>query len=222
MPPIRTDPVCTGWNGSLTSYCFISPVPQHDTYRYLSSTDRPMSLTSGGTAPNPCSSGGSCSAGAGSAGIVMTLVTAQRPPSSSCQSQIDADRSSRLTTTPTNPYFFAGSCAGRNSSTIWYWSPTLTVCTRLRDFMSQKCSRCPYLPPSSRSGTTPSSIMEGVAHSDVTRTSSLMCHQTSYARYWSPLSCSNGPITSNVSWSSSATPPGPSWPFPPPRQETYR
>ena len=31
MPPIRTDPVSTGWNGSLTSYCRSSPVPQHDT-----------------------------------------------------------------------------------------------------------------------------------------------------------------------------------------------
>ena len=87
-----------------------------------------MSVTSGGTAPKPCSSGGSCSAGAGSAGIVITLVAAHWP-SSSCQSQIDADRSSTLTTTPTKPYFLVGSCAGRSSSTIWCSSPRSIVCT---------------------------------------------------------------------------------------------
>ena len=82
-----------------------------------------MSVTSGGTAPNPCSSGGSFSAAAGSAGMVMTLVAAHRSPSPvaagfSCQSQIDADRSSTLTTTPAKPYSLVGSWAGRSSSTI--------------------------------------------------------------------------------------------------------
>src|SRR5262249_58461435 len=115
MPPIRTEPVSTGWNGSLTSYCFISPVPQQETYRRLSSTDRPMSVTSGGTAPKPCSSGGNCSAGAGSAGVVITLLGAHLPLGS-CPSQIDADRSSTLANTPTNPYFLAGAWAGPRSS----------------------------------------------------------------------------------------------------------
>jgi hypothetical protein len=31
MPPIRNLPVSFGLNGSLTSYCWKSPVPQHDT-----------------------------------------------------------------------------------------------------------------------------------------------------------------------------------------------
>ena len=31
MPPMCSEPVSTGLNGSLTSYCRSSPVPQHDT-----------------------------------------------------------------------------------------------------------------------------------------------------------------------------------------------
>src|SRR5262249_50069554 len=100
------------------SYCFISPVPQQDTYRYRSSTDRPMSVISGGTAPNGCSAGGRSSEWAGSAGIEITL-SAAHFPSCSCQSQIEADRSSTLATTTTNPYLLAGSWAGRSSNAIW-------------------------------------------------------------------------------------------------------
>lgn len=118
IPPRRTLPVSLGANGSLTSYWRKSPVPQHDTYRKRSSSDRLMSVTSGGTAPNPFSSGGSSSASAGSAGIVITFWIFQSPPSR-CHIQIDADRSSTDTTTPTNPYVFCGSWAGRSSSTIW-------------------------------------------------------------------------------------------------------
>ena len=108
----------------------------------------------------------------------MTFCAANLP-FSSCQSQIDADRSSTLTTTPTKPYFLVGSCAGRSSSTIWYWSPMSMVWMLVRVFMSQKCSRCPYLRPSSRSGTIPSSIIDGVPHVEVIATSWLMCHHTS-------------------------------------------
>ena len=46
-------------------------MPQQDTYRSLSSTDSEMSVISGGTAPNGCRIGGSCSVSAGSGGIVM-------------------------------------------------------------------------------------------------------------------------------------------------------
>jgi len=43
--------------------------------------DRSMSVTSGGTAPNPCSRGGSCSLGAGSAGIgIAKLIAAAMQP----------------------------------------------------------------------------------------------------------------------------------------------
>src|SRR5215218_8871179 len=51
IPPRRTEPVSRGWKMSATSYCLSSPVPQQDTYSQRSSTDRSMSETSGGTAP---------------------------------------------------------------------------------------------------------------------------------------------------------------------------
>ena len=70
-----------------------------------------MSVTSGGTAPKPCSSGGSSSASAGSAGIVIALRIFQSP-SSRYQCQTEAERSSTETTTPTNPHWRRGSCAG--------------------------------------------------------------------------------------------------------------
>ena len=46
-------------------------MPQQETYSERSSTDSEMSVTSGGTAPNGCRMGGSCSASAGSGGIVQ-------------------------------------------------------------------------------------------------------------------------------------------------------
>src|SRR5437763_5104386 len=117
IPPRWTEPVSFGFSGSLTSYCLSSPVPQQETYSHLSSTERSMSLISGGTAPNGCNAGGSSEASAGSAGIVITFLAAHRSPSR-CQSQTDAERSSTLITTPTNPHDFPGSCAGLSSSTI--------------------------------------------------------------------------------------------------------
>ena len=103
MPPSRTEPVSRGLNGSLTSYCFSSPVPQQDTYSHRSSTDRSMSEISGGTAPKGLSAGGRSSGSAGSAGMVMTLRTAHRSPSL-CHIHTDPDRSSTLITTPTKPH----------------------------------------------------------------------------------------------------------------------
>jgi hypothetical protein len=61
-----------------------------------------MSVTSGGTAPNPFSMSGRSSALAGSAGMVMTLRTAQRS-FSRYQVQIDDERSFRLITQLTKP-----------------------------------------------------------------------------------------------------------------------
>src|SRR5215218_2517506 len=58
MPPSLTEPVSLGLNGSATSYCLSSPVPQQDTYSQRSSTDRSMSETSGGTAPKGLRAGG--------------------------------------------------------------------------------------------------------------------------------------------------------------------
>src|SRR5437870_6252127 len=97
IPPRRTDPVSFGLWGSLTSYCLSSPVPKHDTYSQRSSTDRSMSLTSGGTAPNGCSAGGRSAVSAGSAGIVMTFLTPQRSPSR-YHSHTEAERSATLIT----------------------------------------------------------------------------------------------------------------------------
>ena len=62
-----------------------------------------MSVTSGGTAPNGLSAGGSRSASAGSAGMVITLSAAHWPPSR-CQRKTEADRSSVEITTPTKPH----------------------------------------------------------------------------------------------------------------------
>ena len=62
-----------GFIGSVTSYCRSSPVPQQATYRKRSSSDRSMSLISGGTAPKPFSSGGSTAASSGSGGITAVL-----------------------------------------------------------------------------------------------------------------------------------------------------
>src|SRR5262245_24221642 len=103
MPPIFTEPVSTGLNGSETSNCFSSPVPQHDKYRNRSSSDRLISVTSGGTAPKPLRSGGRSSAAAGSAGISFTLRRRHVPDlllPSRCHTQIDDERSLRLVTTP--------------------------------------------------------------------------------------------------------------------------
>src|SRR5262245_42256107 len=106
MPPIFTEPVSTGLKGSDTSNCFSSPVPQHETYRNRSSSERLMSVTSGGTAPKPLSSGGRSSAAAGSAGISITLRMrhdAYLLLPSRYHTQIDAERSFKLVTTPTKP-----------------------------------------------------------------------------------------------------------------------
>src|SRR5271167_1960661 len=102
MPPSRTDPTCFGFAGSDTSNCFISPVPQHETYKYRSSTDRSMSVMSGGTAANGLRAGGRRFGSAGSAGMVMTF-SAFHSCSSRNQRQTEPDRSSVEITTPTKP-----------------------------------------------------------------------------------------------------------------------
>jgi len=63
-----------------------------------------MSLTSGGTALNGLSAGGSALSSAGSAGISITLVSCHFPfPPPWCQVQTELERSLRLMTTPANP-----------------------------------------------------------------------------------------------------------------------
>src|SRR5947199_5779527 len=99
MPPKCNDPVFLGWNGSDTSYCRNSPVPKQDTYRKRSSSERLISVIKGGTALNPCSSGGKVAGSAGSAGISITFLMAHFP-SSRYHTQIDAERSLSEMATP--------------------------------------------------------------------------------------------------------------------------
>ena len=61
-----------------------------------------MSVTSGGQAPKPLSTGGSSAGSDGSAGIVMIFFTAHLLPSR-YQVQIEDDRFSRLITQLTKP-----------------------------------------------------------------------------------------------------------------------
>src|SRR5258708_21338918 len=79
--------------------------------------ERSMSLTSGGTAPNPCRRGGSLSLDTGSGGIVAVFSMWNLPPSRH-QVQIEPSRFVVSTTTPRNPYSRTGSCAGRTSSDL--------------------------------------------------------------------------------------------------------
>src|SRR6185436_17222761 len=153
MPPSLSELTFFGLNGSVTSYWMNSPVPQHETYRYRSSTDRLMSVTSGATALKPFRNGGSFSGSAGSAGISITFLIAQPADPfapfllvSRYQTQIDDDKSLSDTTTPANPYARDGSCAGRNSRTICCSSPSASSCTWRRWRRSHTCSLLPYFP----------------------------------------------------------------------------
>jgi hypothetical protein len=57
----------------------------------------------------------------------MTFRAAHRAPSR-YHVHTEAERSTTLTVTPTKPYAFVGSCAGRSSSTNWCSSPRSTTC----------------------------------------------------------------------------------------------
>ena len=65
-----------------------------------------MSVTSGGTAPNPCSSGGRSALSAGSAGMSMIFFASHRLlpfDPARCHTQTDAERSLSEVTTPAKP-----------------------------------------------------------------------------------------------------------------------
>ena len=83
-----------------------------------------------------------------------------------CQSQIDADRSSTLTTTPTKPPLLRRVVRGAQLE----WHLVLVAQIDALDVAAcrpQKFSRWPNLRPSRSTGTMPSSIIDGVAHSEV-------------------------------------------------------
>ena len=77
------------WIGDIV-LTHLAGAPARDVEK-LSSIDRSMSVTSGGTAPNPCNSGGSCSLGAASGGIVAVFSMWNLPPSRH-QVQIEPSR----------------------------------------------------------------------------------------------------------------------------------
>ncbi len=93
--------------------------------------------------------------------------------------QTDPDRSSVEITTPTKPQVASGSWDGRTSSAIWCCAPRSTRCTCLPSPRSQKWMACPYSPPSSSSGTSPFSIIDGLPHSLEISVFWLRCHQAS-------------------------------------------
>src|SRR3954469_7820304 len=105
-----------------------------------------MSVTSGGQALNPLSTGGSCSGSAGSAGLLIIFLAAHLSPSRN-QAQIEDGRSLRLITQFTKPYPLVGSGGGRSPRTSWCSSPKSICCKCLGLVKSQKCSRRPYLLP---------------------------------------------------------------------------
>src|SRR5207249_8077380 len=75
---------------------------------------------------------------AGSAGISIPFFKSHAPLLR-CQSQTDADKSLSETTTPTKPYAFVGSCAGRISRTICCSFPKSRACKCRRRRKSQTC-----------------------------------------------------------------------------------
>ena len=137
-----------------------------------------MSDTSGGTAPNGFNAGGRSSASAGSAGMVMTFSTAHRSPSR-CHSHTDAERSSTLITTPTKPYALDGSWAGRSSSTIWCCIAKIDALGQRALGHAPEVQVVPELSAEQVLGISPPSIIDGVAHSEVTTVSWRRCHHTS-------------------------------------------
>src|SRR5215472_6883945 len=88
MPPMFTEPINLGLNGSDTSYCWNSPVPQHETYRNRSSSERLMSVTNGGAALNCFRAGGSDAGSAGSAGISIAFAVLVLVPEPNRRRQI--------------------------------------------------------------------------------------------------------------------------------------
>ena len=137
-----------------------------------------MSVMIGGTAAKGFNAAGSRSGSAGSAGILMTFSAFHSSPSRN-QRHTEPDRSSVEITTPTNPQVASGSWEGRTSSAIWCWAPRSTRWTCLPAARSQKWIAWPYFPPSSSSGTIPSSIIDGLPHSLEISTFWLRCHQAS-------------------------------------------
>ena len=138
-----------------------------------------MSVTSGGTAPNGCSAGGRSAGSAGSAGIVMTLSTfhsvAVAVPAPDRRGQV-LGRDHHADEAPGRVRVVRGAQLQHHLVLVAEVDASAGGGRLAR---SQKCRRWPYLLPSSSSGTTPSSIIDGVPHSLVISVFWLRCHQAS-------------------------------------------
>ena len=138
-----------------------------------------MSVTSGGTAPNGCSAGGRSAGSAGSAGMVITLSAVQlvavAVPAPHRRGQVlgrdhDADEPPRRVRVVGRAQLQHHLVLGAEVDASAGAGPSAR---------SQKCSAWPYFWPSSSSGTSPSSIIDGVPHSLVISVFWLRCHQAS-------------------------------------------
>ena len=76
------------------------------------------SVTNGGTAEKPFNSSGKSSGSAATGGMVMVFFASNVPSSFLHHVNIAPSKFEVSTTTPQNPYSFAGSCAGRISNAI--------------------------------------------------------------------------------------------------------
>ena len=183
MPPIFTEPVSFGLNGSDTSYCCNSPVPQQETYRYRSSSERLRSVTNGGTALNPFSSGGSFSGSAGSAGISITFRTLNSPLPfclSRYQSQTDAERSFSEVTTPSKSVRLSRIVRRAQLEHHLLLGPQIQHLPMASAAAGPtRATGGRTFPPAASRGSTPFSNMLGVPHSLVIIVSQPRCHQKS-------------------------------------------
>ena len=174
-----------------------------------------MSVTRGGTAEKGFRAGGSSFGSAGSAGMVMALphrpVVAILVPEPDGSREVlhadhDPDEPPRLGRVVGAVCHEPSGARPRGRCV----APTCgRTCSRSSGGDRTDGRAGPRDSARSRSSTVG-------PHSDVITVSWRRCHHMSYAKYCGPRSFSHGPITSNVSWSSSATPPGPSSPFGPP------
>ena len=211
IPPNRTLPVTFGANGSLTSYGWKSPVPKHATYRILSSRDRLISVTSGGTAPNRLSGGGSDSASAGSAGIVITSGSSSR-----------RRRGATATPTPTSPRPTPPRRRSRTPSRVVRRPQLERHLMLVAEVERPQMAAVAQIPHMNRVAVLAAeqqlghdAVLEHSRRAPLARQPRLMprCHQKSYANFCGPRSTSQRPSRSNLSRSSRKSPPAPSAPF---------
>ena len=143
IPPRCTEPVFRGWNGSETSYCRNSPVPKQETYRKRSSSERLMSVISGGTALNPLQQRRQACGIGGLGGnldhfLDCPFAVVAMPEPDRRGEILQRDHHAQQNRTRG-----VGSCAGRSSSAICCSAPRSSSCRWRRLRRSQTCSLWP-------------------------------------------------------------------------------